>query len=210
MPSQNDPGSAVNDEHQTRISASYANRRFVPLIIVAVTAVLCSTPAIAQWKGDSTFFGWSERKLTAVVLSTIIPGAGQSYLGHSTKGAVLTIGAFGCGLMSALSENNVIGRNERLHELESLYDQSNEWEISHSLWNQMTQTKQILDRDVKRRDLYLKLTAVFWAVSVMDIVLLSEDLGQEVFGDAGAAPRASVALRTVQNGGIEATFTYRF
>lgn len=179
------------------------------LILVWVFTFLPSSRVLGQ-RADTTVFGWSERKLTAVVLSTIIPGSGQSYLGHTTKGAVITLGAFSSGLMTALSENNVIGRNERLNELKALYAQSNNWENSNALWGQMIETKGILDRDVRRRDLYLKVAVVFWVASIVDAVVFSDDLGVQEFGSAFKEPRTSLALNSAQDGSFQATFTYRF
>jgi TM2 domain-containing membrane protein YozV len=176
---------------------------------LALVLVLATGDASAQMR-DTTLFGWSSRKLRAVVLSTVIPGSGQSYLGHSTKGAVITLGFFGCGLITVLAENNTIGRNERLTELKALYSQTVDWVEADAYWKQMVETKDILDKDAKRRDLFLKLTAVFWVGSVVDAVFFSEDLGEQAFGSAFIAPGTSVALAMDPTRGMTSTLTYRF
>lgn len=168
------------------------------------------TGDLAAQMRDTTIFGWSTRKTRAVVLSTIIPGAGQSYLGHSTKGTILTLGFFGSGLVTLLAENNTIGRNERLTELSALYDQTVNWVEADALWQQMLETKDIQRNDVKRRDLFLKFTAAFWIASVVDIVFFSEDLGEQAFGSAFTAPGATMGLTVDPQRGMVSTLTYRF
>ncbi len=174
-----------------------------------VVLTLASGEASAQMR-DTTIFGWSSRKLQAVVLSTIIPGSGQSFLGHSTKGTVITLGFFGSGLITLLAENNAIGRNERLSELNALYSQTTNWTEANLYWNQMRETRDILVDDVKRRDLFLKVTAAFWIASVVDIVFFSEDLGEQAFGSAFIAPGASMAFSADPSRGMVSSFTYRF
>jgi hypothetical protein len=166
-------------------------------------------PLSAQMR-DTTVFGWSTRKLRAVVLSTIIPGSGQSYLGHSTKGTVLTLGFFGSGLITVLAENNTIGRNERLTELSALYEQSVNWVEAEGLWRQMLEAKDIQQKDIKRRDLFLKFTAAFWLASVVDAVFFSEDLGEQAFGSAFTAPGTTMTLNVDPQRGMVSTLTYRF
>ena len=176
-----------------------------------VLAVVCifSGDLTAQMR-DTTIFGWSTRKTRAVVLSTIIPGSGQSYLGHTTKGAVLTLGFFGSGLITALAENNTIGRNERLTELSALYSQTVNWVEADAYWHQMLETKDIQQKDVKRRDLFLKVTALFWVASVVDAVFFSEDMGEQAFGSAFTAPGPTMGLAVDPHRGMVSTLTYRF
>ena len=179
----------------------------------ATTFVLTMATAVQRSDAqqiDTTIFGWSSRKLTGVVLSTIIPGAGQSYLGHSEKGSILTIGFFASGLMTALSENNVIGRNERLDELASSYKISNTWVLSNEVWLQMLETKEIQDRDIKRRDLFLKITIGFWVASVVDVIVFSDDEGVASFSDT---IRPSIDVEKEPTTGetrVRAVLSYRF
>jgi TM2 domain-containing membrane protein YozV len=168
------------------------------------------TGDVAAQMRDTTIFGWSTRKTRAVVLSAIIPGSGQSYLGHSTKGTVLTLGFFGSGLITLLAENNTIGRNERLTELSALYSQSVNWVEAEALWRQMLETKDIQEKDVKRRDLFIKFTAAFWVASVVDAVFFSEDLGEHSFGSAFTRPGAAFGFHVEPERGMVSTLTYRF
>jgi TM2 domain-containing membrane protein YozV len=170
----------------------------------------CLAADVSAQMRDTTIFGWSTRKARAVLLSTIIPGSGQSYLGHSTKGTILTLGFFGSGLVTVLAENNTIGRNERLTELAALYSQSVNWVEADGLWHQMLETRDIQQKDVKRRDLFVKFTAAFWIASVVDAVFFTEDLGEQAFGSAFKAPGTTMGLSVDPQRGMVSTLTYRF
>jgi len=154
--------------------------------------------------------GWTERKITAVIFSTIIPGAGQSYLGHGTKGALFTVGAFGGGLVMLLSENNIVGRNERLAELTGLYYQAIKYDTAQYVWQQMNETKKILDDDVKRRDIFRTLTIAFWALNMLDVILFTDDRGEKVFTSLHLNKQATFALVPDRRNGINAALEIRF
>ncbi len=133
---------------------------------------------------DRSFFDiqWSERKMIGVVLSTLVPGSGQTYLGHQTKGAVLTLTTLGSALVAVLSENNVSGRNERLDELKVQYGLSIRYVDADDLWRRMVETKGILDRNQRQRDLFIKVAAALWVVNIVDVLLFTEDEGEKTFG----------------------------
>lgn len=125
---------------------------------------------------------WTDRKIVGTILSVLIPGSGQSYLGHTEKGAAFTLATLACGLVTGLSENNIIGRNERIIELKAQYQIATNYIGADSLWGKMVTTKSLLDDNVRRRDLFLKLTAAFWIANIVDIVLFSDDKGEKPFG----------------------------
>lgn len=153
---------------------------------------------------------WTERKITAVILSALIPGSGQTYLGHTEKGAALTIGTFGSALIAGLSENNVVGRNERLDELKAQYLIAPNYVTADQVWNQMVETKSILDREARRRDLFLKIAIGLWVANLVDIILFTDDRGEKPFGARTAEPRATVALVSDPREGVQAVLTVRF
>ncbi len=57
------------------------------------------------------------RYLKAAIFSVFIPGAGQAYLGHTWKGAALTLGFVGSGVTAILAQNNFTGREDRIKTL---------------------------------------------------------------------------------------------
>jgi TM2 domain-containing membrane protein YozV len=154
---------------------------------------------------------WTERKIVGTILSVLIPGSGQTYLGHTEKGAAFTLATLACGLVTGLSENNVIGRNERINELKAQYHIATNYIGADSLWGQMVNTKSLLDDNVRRRDLFLKLTVVFWIANVVDIVLFSDDKGEKPFGMLETGRKGTTfALVPDPKNGINAVLRVQF
>ncbi len=168
-----------------------------------------------QQRVDSTAQGisnrntWTERKIIGVILSTIIPGSGQTYLGHTEKGAAFTISTIASALITGLSENNVIGRNERLDELKIQYGQSTSYVGADTIWTKMVSTKSILDKDIRRRDLFLKITAVLWVANLVDIIFFTDDAGEKTFGLLKTGT-TTIALVPNYKNGVNALITVRF
>jgi TM2 domain-containing membrane protein YozV len=154
---------------------------------------------------------WTERKIVGTILSVLIPGSGQTYLGHAEKGAAFTLATLACGLVTGLSENNVIGRNERIIELKAQYQIATNWIGADSLWGKMVTTKSLLDDNVRRRDLFLKLTAAFWIANIVDIVLFSDDKGEKPFGMLETGRKgATFALVPDPKNGVNAVLRIQF
>ena len=134
-----------------------------------------------QQKNDFT----SKRKITALIYSTFIPGAGQFYLGHKLKGAIFTLTAFGSLVTTIVSENNLIGGNERLENLEIQYQSTMNWEKAEQIWQEMLQVKADIDRDYKRRNLFLGITVGIWIANIIDVLFFTPDKGAgDIFGDS--------------------------
>lgn len=152
---------------------------------------------------------WTERKTIGVILSTVIPGSGQTYLGYTEKGAAFTISTIASALIAGLSENNVIGRNERLDELKIQYGLSSSYVGADTIWSKMVNTKSILDKDVRRRDLFLKITAVLWVANLVDVIFFTNDTGEKTFGLL-KTETMTIALVPNYKNGINALLTVRF
>lgn len=152
---------------------------------------------------------WTERKTISVILSAVIPGSGQTYLGHTEKGAAFTIGTIASALIAGLSESNVIGRNERLDELKIQYGLSSSYIAADTIWTKMVSTKSILDKDVRRRDLFLKITAVLWVANLVDVIFFTDDAGEKTFGLLKTGT-TTIALVPNYKNGVNALLTVRF
>ncbi len=127
----------------------------------------------------------SKRKITALIYSTFIPGAGQFYLGHKLKGAIFTISAFGSLVTAIVSENNLVGGNERLENLEIQYQSTMNWEKADQIWQEMLQVKSDIDKDYKRRNLFIGITAGIWLANIIDVLFFTPDKGAgDIFGDS--------------------------
>lgn len=195
----------------------------VQAIMIAIALNVSVTPALFGQEtqasdttaqvaptGNSFFdIRWSERKLVGVVLSTIVPGSGQTYLGHQTKGALFTLGTLGSALVAGLSENSVIGRNERLDELKAQYATAVRYVDSEVLWRKMVETKEILDRNRRQRDRFVRIAAVLWVANIVDVLLFTDDEGEKTFGAVQQTPAILTIVPNLQNG-VNAVVCVRF
>lgn len=194
------------------------------LVLLAASLLLAQTPeksspsqqdTVVRQRADSaaqesvSTNPWTERRIISVILSTVIPGSGQTYLGHAEKGALFTIGTLGCGLIAGLSENNVVGRNERIDELKAQYELATSYIGADSIWTKLVSTKSILDKDARRRDLFVKLTAAFWIANLVDIIFFSNDRGERSFGLLETR-RTTFALVPHPRNGLNAALTVRW
>jgi len=177
----------------------------LPVILPAQSA----SPGDTLGTSPPTGRPWTERRVVATVLSAVIPGSGQSYLGHTEKGAAFTIVFFATSLTAILSENNVVGRNERLGELKLQYDESRSYVISDDIWSRMKETKRILDQEANRRDLYIKIAGAVWLANMVDMVFFTNDKGERTFGSL-KIPGASVAFVPDRTNGVNALISFRF
>lgn len=163
-----------------------------------------------QKKEQMTVSGeWTRRRVVGLIFSTLIPGSGQSYLGHTEKGAAFTLATFGSALVAGLSESNVVGRNERLDELKSLYRVATSYVGADSIWSQMVETKGILDKDTRRRDVFIKLAVALWVANVLDYLFFTEDKGEKTFGFLPGKENSFALVPDLQNG-LNARLTIRF
>lgn len=150
--------------------------------------VLIPTLLLAQFKSQNNeslkndeFI--SKRKLTALTYSTFIPGAGQFYLGHKIKGAFFTLTTFGSLVVTIVSQNNLVGGNERLENLEMQYMSTMNWEKAEQIWQEMVRVKSDIDKDYKRRNLFLGITAGIWIANIIDVLFFTSDKGTgDIFG----------------------------
>jgi len=180
------------------------------------TSAAAPRDTVIQRLVDSTaqggFLGssWSERRVVSSVLSALIPGSGQTYLGHTQKGAAFTLGTIACALVTGLSENNIVGRNERINELKAQYQIATNYVGADTIWTKMVTTKSLLDGNVKRRDLFLKLTVALWVANMVDIIFFSDDKGEKPFGLRESERGTSLAIVPDSRNGINAVLTVRF
>lgn len=171
-------------------------KRTLLLLIFAQTVILAQS--------NDPFV--SKRKLTALIYSTFIPGAGQFYLGHKLKGTAFTLTAFGSLVITIVSQNNLIGGNERLENLEIQYQSTMNWEKAEQIWQEMLQVKSDIDKDYKRRNLFLGITAGIWVANIIDVLFFTSDKGSgDIFG-------AKVPFIEVENknGNLVASVKFKF
>jgi hypothetical protein len=165
---------------------------------MALESALQSSDSVQQ--SEKMLLGENEsasRRNSALLYSLIMPGSGQTMLGHSYKGVSFSIAAFGSALTAAISHNNFIARHERLDALEYQYSIATNWLTANLIYTDMigVQKKLIQDRD--RRNIFLAISAVIWAANIVDLLYNTEDRGQTLFSyDERMATPTVLALDT--------------
>jgi hypothetical protein len=134
----------------------------------------------------------SSRRTTALIYSCVMPGAGQTMLGHTYKGLGFTLSAFGSVLTALISHNNFVARNERLDALEYQYSNATNWVSAEVIYGAMREahTQMVSDRD--RRNLFLGIAAVIWTANIVDVLYNTEDEGETLFSLSPVNPSPAV------------------
>jgi TM2 domain-containing membrane protein YozV len=159
-------------DFKTKLTLMMLKKFFLPVLLIHTFL----------W-GQSTSQLFNQRKVTALVYSTFIPGAGQFYLGHKVKGVFFTLATFGSLVTTIVSQNNLVGGNERLENLELQYLNTMNWERADQLWQEMLQVKADIDKDYKRRNLFLGVTVGIWVANIIDVLFFTPDKGSgDIFG----------------------------
>ena len=133
------------------------------------------------------------RKTTALIYSCVLPGSGQTMLGHTYKGVSFTVVAFGSILTAAISHNNYIARNERLDALEYQYSIATNWISANQLYTDMIGVQKKLVQDRDRRNIFLLVSAGVWTANIVDLLYNTEDMGQTLFSDDHSMPMHGIA-----------------
>ncbi|WP_176697008.1 hypothetical protein [Candidatus Kryptonium thompsonii] len=75
------------------------------------------------------------------------------------------------------------GGNERLENLEMQYVSTMNWERAEQIWQEMVRVKSDIDKDYKRRNLFLGITAGIWVANIIDVLFFTSDKGAgDIFG----------------------------
>ncbi len=133
-----------------------------------------AAPTNAPW--------WRRRRGAAVVLSSLIPGAGQTYLGAKLKGGLFSAAAFGGILAAVLANDAFQGEDERLVELQRSYLNAPNYATAQARYDAVTKGEQ--DRDHARTvgRTAVAVTAAVWAANLIDLSLLTREDGSTKLG----------------------------
>jgi hypothetical protein len=126
------------------------------------------------------------RRVNALLLSLVVPGAGQTMLGEPYKGVGFTLAYFGSALTALISQNNFIARSERLDALEFQYATSTNWASSNIVYGQMKESYDLWKKDRDRRNVFLVVSAVIWIANIADLLYNTEDKGEKIFSQNAA------------------------
>ncbi len=123
----------------------------------------------------------SSRHSTALIYSCVMPGAGQTMLGHTYKGLGFTLSAFGSLLTAVISHNNFVARGERLDALEFQYMYATNWVTADAIYVSMREAHGQMKTDKNRRDVFLAVAAIIWTANIVDVLYNTEDEGETMF-----------------------------
>ncbi|GMU85483.1 MAG: hypothetical protein AMXMBFR48_07250 [Ignavibacteriales bacterium] len=168
------------------------NTLYISLLVILLTIFrldLSAQQSLAyqtapSYEQPSGWLDFSNREVRAAWLSAIIPGAGQTFLGHDYKGAGITLGFYGSLLTTILAENNFNARQDRIQTLTTDYKGAGNYNLADYYWSQIQFEKGNRDNDVKRRNLFIAVTAALYVYNMIDILYLTEDKGGVSFSFA--------------------------
>ena len=137
---------------------------------------------------DKPWIDFSSRYTKATLLSMVIPGAGQTYLGSEIKGIGFTLAFFGVGLAALSNQSNYVGREDRLKVLIETYNNAGDFTNANRAWQDIVFERSNRDRDLDRRNLYSYITIGIWVLNMVDVIFFSEDKGVDDFSSNSLPP----------------------
>lgn len=120
---------------------------------------------------------FDSRRITGLAYSSFVPGSGQIYLGHTTKGAAFAISFFTSLVGAVVSQNNFIGNGERIKSLEYEYLNADRYTLAEYYWKQMVSVHEEQKRHEKARNIFIIATASIWTVNIVDYLFFTKDKG---------------------------------
>jgi hypothetical protein len=137
-------------------------------------------------EGGKNAHEMTTRRVNALLLSVVVPGAGQTMLGDPYKGVGFTLAYFGSALTALISQNNFVARGERLDALEFQYATSTNWASSNLIYGQMKESYDLWKKDRNRRNVFLVVSTVIWIANIADLLYNTEDKGEKIFSQNAA------------------------
>lgn len=117
------------------------------------------------------------RRLTGLAYSFFVPGSGQIYLGHQTKGMIFAVSFFTSLVGAIVSQNNFIGNQERIQSLQFEYLNADRFTLADYYWKQMVSVHDEQKLHEKTRNIFTVATILIWSVNLVDYIFLSDDKG---------------------------------
>lgn len=124
---------------------------------------------------------FTKRQINGIILSAIVPGSGQSYLGNTVKGAAITIGFFGTGVYAMIAHNNMTGREDRIKVLTAEYNSKGTFIEAEAVWKKIEAERILRDEDYKRRQIFTFASLGVWLYNIIDVIFLTSDKGVDSF-----------------------------
>lgn len=120
---------------------------------------------------------FDSRRIAGLAYSVFVPGSGQIYLGHQTKGAAFAV-TFFTGLVGAIvSQNNFIGNRERIQSLQFDYLNADRFTLADYYWNQMVNVHNEQKMHERARNIFTAATVFVWSLNLIDYLFWTDDKG---------------------------------
>ncbi len=124
---------------------------------------------------------FTPRRTRALIFSSFIPGAGQTYLGNELKGMAISVAFYGTALTAVIAHNNAQGREDRIKVLTQEYSTKGNYKDAEKVWQAILTEKSNRDNDYDRRSLFTWTAVAVWVYNVFDLIFLTEDQGENQF-----------------------------
>ena len=136
-----------------------------------------------RMQDDPEFFDvdFTPRKTKALVLSFLVPGSGQTYLGDELKGMGISLAFYGTALSAIIAHNNAQGREDRIKVLTQDYNTKGNYNDAEKVWQTILGEKENRDNDYDRRSIFTWLAVGVWLYNIVDVIFLTGDQGENEF-----------------------------
>jgi len=124
---------------------------------------------------------FDSRRITGLAYSVFVPGSGQIYLGHYTKGSAFAVTFFTSLVGAVVSQNNFIGNRERIQTLQFDYLNSDRYTLADYYWKQMVSVHNEQKMHEKTRNIFTAITIFVWSLNLVDYLFWTVDKGPVEF-----------------------------
>lgn len=121
----------------------------------------------------------SFRYRKAVIMSILIPGAGQTYFGQTTKGAAFSVVTIGSLVAGYVYYSDIVSNNERLQDVRTKYKSAGNYNDAQVQYLEMVALAEQSDRYKTRRNICFAVAGTAWVLNIADMMFNTTDQGRD-------------------------------